>query len=701
MNENPAAMLEYSWSDKSVLLPKVNRNESWLACLVILAVFFKKDLNFVELRSKFNFDDDELQTNKIVDIANQLGLVSRLVKIKIEKIQNLSSFPCILKLKENHYVVVYKIKNNKLFINDPVSSKKSLSLEELKSNFTGQILEITSANNIKLRKQKIKLKLSDFWSDISGLKRILTQIVFLSLLIQIFIVSAPFFSQNVVDHVLPKGDKNLLFILACSFILLIIFEMTLTAIRNLSIMHLSTKLNIQMSSNLFSHLIQLPVNFFQKAHMGDTLSRFDSLENVKQLLTTGSVTVLVDSAVVITTLIMMSIYSIKLTLIILGIAAIYLIIRLIIYTKIQELTKHGLEAHGEVATSFIESIRAIQSVKVFQKESQRHSLWVNKYVMAMNYDIRIARWRVVEETTHGLIYGIENILVIYFISTQVMENTLSMGMFFAFMSYKIIFVTSANSLISKAMEFRLVTTHLDRLSSIVFTPKDDFFKNYFPDRKSPAIEGHLKCDKISFKYENTEEYVIRDLSLDIKKGESVALIGPSGIGKTTLIKILMGLIQPTSGRVMVDGVNIMHHSRYRASIAAVLQEDELIYGTIAENISFFDEDEDVNFVSTCARNACIYEDVIKMPQGFNTLVGDVGASLSGGQIQRILLARALYRKPFILFLDEATSNLDGKTEGLVNENVQSLKITRIIIAHRKDTIESVDRIIDLEHLLQA
>ncbi|NGZ94478.1 ATP-binding cassette domain-containing protein, partial [Vibrio aestuarianus subsp. cardii] len=288
-------------------------------------------------------------------------------------------------------------------------------------------------------------------------------------------------------------------------------------------------------------------------------------------------------------------------------------------------------------------------------------------------------------------------IVIYIAARFIISGELSLGMLYAFISYKDQFVTRMGSFIDNAVELKMVSVHLERLSDVVFTPIEGNIINYDNNER---FEGDIEVKGISFRHSDFEGYIFTDLSFHVKPGESVVIVGPSGRGKTTLLKCMMGLLKTSTGQILSNGIEISKLPNFRTKIAAVMQDDSLFTGSIIENITFFDSDSDSDFdmswVITCAKTAAIHDDIEAMPMGYHSLIGDMGTVFSGGQKQRILLARALYVKPRILFLDEATSSLDSELEHIVNSNIKSLNITRICIAHRGDTIRSADRVIELK-----
>ena len=406
-------------------------------------------------------------------------------------------------------------------------------------------------------------------------------------------------------------------------------------------------------------------------------------------------------------LIVMGFYDISLMLLVLGITLFYGILRISLFMPLRHLSEEQIVAQAKQDSHFMESVRAIQTIKLFQKEHERENKWKNLQVTTLNKTVSIQKWNIFYNISNHLLFGLENILVIYFGATMVIEGNMTVGMLFAFVSYKNRFIAASDSFIIKFLEFKIVKLHLERISDIAFTIKEKEYKN---DRIDPSedliklgdlgfneIKGDIVVSNLSYTYGTSELPVFKNLNFKVLSGESVAIVGPSGCGKSTLLKCLMGLLEPTSGTITIDGKPLKSIDDFRPQISAIMQDDNLLSGTLADNISCFDSNIDYMRVEKSARLADIHEDIIRMPMKYNTLVGDMGSSLSGGQKQRIFIARALYREPKILFMDEATSHLDNKSEKKISIVVQSMGLTRIIVAHRKETILSADRCIELNN----
>ncbi len=690
---NPAHLLQFSGFNKLQLILQTEAAECGLACLAMISYFYGYRVDLNSLRQRFSISLKGASLSSLINIADQLELSCRPLRLEVEELDQLT-LPCILHWNMNHFVVLKKVTHKSIVLIDPAVGERVIDKRQVGKNFTGVALELLPTKKFEKKDDVKRLRFSDLWERLVGLKRSLTQVFILSLFLQTFTIVAPFYMQLVIDDVIVSHDQNLLLVLALGFGLLMLINVAVTALRSLVIMLMSSQMNIQIASNLFRHLIRLPLDWFEKRHIGDVISRFGSLDAIKQLLTTGLVETVVDGIMVIGTLIMMFIYSSQLAWVVIFALTVYGLFRMALYRPLRQLNEENIIANAKEDSNFIETIRAVQTIKLFNNETQRQSVWQNLYADAMNTGIRLTKLNIGYSSINGLLFGIENIIVIYLAATNVISGTMSVGMLYAFMAYKGQFTGKATSVIEKLIQFKMLSLHLTRLGDIALTPieSEDSMST-----TSPVI-GQLQLDMIDFQYSSGESLILERASIVIKAGESVAIVGSSGCGKSTLMKVMLGLLKPDKGQVRIDGIDIskLGNNNYRNQIAAVMQDDQLLSGSIADNICFFDPEFDLKKIEACAKLAAIHDDIMAMPMAYNSLIGDMGNTLSGGQKQRVILARALYKKPKILFLDEATSHLDCALEHHVNESIKYLKMTRIIIAHRQETINSADRVLSLE-----
>ena len=699
----PETLLNFGSSHRLPVILQAETAECGLVCLAMVAAYHGYNTDIVSLRQRFAVSSHGTNLKAIINTAGRMHFASRAIRLEVEQLNQLQR-PAILHWDLNHFVVLKEVKQRYLIIHDPAVGERKMKSVEFAEHFTGVALELTPTGDFEAVEIKQTLKLNQFWTHIIGFKLSMLQVLLLALLLQLFAVISPYYMQTVVDNVLLRNDDNLLLVLALGFGLLLIIRTGTNTLREFVVIHLSNRLSIQMAANLFRHLIRLPMDYFYKRHMGDIISRFGSLNTIQNLLTTGLITAIVDGVMVLITLMVMFFYSIRLTLIVLTAMVLYAFLRFTLYSPLRLLTEEGIIAKAKVDSHFMESIRAIQTIKLFQRENDRQSQWHNYMADSMNKGIRMSKWNVGYGVLNSLLTGMENLVVIYFAALAIMGNLMSIGMFYAFMSYKDRFESSITSLIGKWIELKILGLHMDRLADIAFTPIEAVDNNINTtlieqDRNTSArveiLHGRIEVRDLSFRYSTLDVPVFSNLNFVVEAGENVAITGPSGCGKTTLIKCLMGLLTPTEGEILIDGqpFHILRH--YRSQIAGIMQDDKLMSGTISDNIACFAHKIDIDRVHTCARQACIHHEISSMPMQYNTLVGDMGTSLSGGQYQRVVLARALYRGPRILFMDEATSHLDVIAEAAINHHIKQLAITRIIVAHRPETTRSADRQINM------
>lgn len=668
--------------------------ECGLASLAMVADAYGMHIGLPELRRHFPISLNGTKLNQLIQIAQQLGFSSRALRLDLGELGKLK-LPCILHWDLNHFVVLSKVSGKHVNVLDPACGERKMMLDELSSHFTGVALELTPAAEFKPQKTAPSVSARQLVGPVRGLWPALAQILLLSVALQVFVLLAPFFLQWAVDQVLVSADRDLLVVLGLGFGLALLLQVGIGLLRGWSVVYLSSKLGLQWMGNVFAHLLRLPLDFFEKRHLGDVTSRMASVQTIQKTLTTSFVEAIIDGMMAVVTLALMLVYSWKLALVTLLAVALYLGIRAIAYRPMRDRTEQQLVAAAKQQTHLLESLRGMQSLKIAGEESLRRSTYDNLLNDTVNQDVKLARMSLGFSGASQMVFGIERIAVIWIGAKLALDGVFSVGMLVAYLAYKDQFATRVGGLIDKWVEFRMLRLHGERLADIVLTPPED--DHAMPEALPPAEPG-IEAEGLSFRYAEGEPWVLKDCSFTIAPGESVAIIGASGCGKTTLVKLLLGLLKPTEGTIRVGGHDLhkLGPRNVRAIVGAVMQDDQLFAGSIADNIGFFGPDFDLERIEAAARLAAVHEDIAAMPMGYHGLIGDMGSSLSGGQKQRVILARALYRRPKLLFLDEATSHLDVMRERLVNEAVRQLKLTKVIVAHRPESIASADRVLVME-----
>ena len=693
--------LNFSGKRSLTLIRQAEAAECGLACIAMIAGYFGHRTRLSELRLRYPVSLKGSTLRSLIAVAEKLGMSSRPLKVELESLDQLQT-PCVLHWGMNHFVVLRDVKKGSCVIFDPALGERKYTLNDVSAEFTGVALELSPTSEFKQRKQSPSMRLTDMWSRVSGLKKALTQMLLLSVIVQLFIIAAPFYMQLVVDEVLTKFDTDLLVVLAAGYGFLMLINAAATVLRGYVILYMSNMLGFQMVSNLFRHLLRLPMQWYEKRHVGDILSRFASTQPIRDLFTEGMVSALIDGLMAVTTLVLIFVYSSVLGFVVLAALGLYLLLRWALYKPLRQKFEDNIVAVAREQSTFIESVRGIQSIKIFGHEAERQSIWQNRYADVINSNVRVGKLRLGFQAANNLIFGIENTLVVYLGALAVVEGSLSVGMLFAFMAYKSQFVEKSTMLVERLIEFRLLSLHLERIADIGLALPEggDSAAVSIVTGQGNGNSGdanQLEIENVSFRYADSEPWVLKDLSISVNKGEMVSIIGASGGGKSTLMKLILGLFEPAEGQVRYcgRGPESFGHSAYRSRFGTVMQDDALLAGSIADNICFFDTEPDLERIAGCAENAAIHADIMQMPMGYDSLVGDLGATLSAGQRQRVLLARALYREPEILILDEGTANLDAATELMIIRMLQNLGITRICVAHRQPIIMASDRILTL------
>lgn len=667
--------------------------ECSLACLAMVSGFHGGERNLRELRLGSSLSVRGVNLEQFAGIAQRIGLQGRPLRLEPSEIALLAT-PCVLHWDLNHFVVLVRVSRNRVTIHDPAFGRRILSHADLSRHFTGVALELSRTVEFKqTTPARSTISLRALTGPVSGLKTALTQVLLLSVTIQAFGLLAPLLMQGVVDHVLVGADRDLLALILCALCGVLLLQILATQLRTWSLLYLSTRMGLQWIGSVFGHLLRLPMQFFEKRHLGDISSRVGSVSAIQQTLTTSFVSGLLDGVVALASVALMLHYSTQLAgLTVMAVLA-YLALRLLSYPLFRRANEERLIRAAKEDTYFLESIRGIQSLKLADKECARHAAWQSLVVSTANQDVRIAKIGIVFEASNQLIFGVERILVVGLGALMVLESQFSIGMLIAYLAYKEQFSGRLASLIDTAMEFRMLRLHGERLADIVLTLPETAGRSIVAEC---ALEHNgLVAKGLSFRYSDSDPWILKDCDFSIAPGEAVAIVGPSGCGKSTMAKLMLGLLQPTAGTISVGGSDIsrIDPSLYRSFVAAVMQEDQLFGGSIADNIAFGEAGYDLRKVEEAAKLAAVHDEIVSMPMGYQSLVGDMGTTLSGGQKQRVVLARALYRKPRILFLDEATSHLDAPREQLVNDAISGLALTKVIVAHRPETIASADRVL--------
>jgi ATP-binding cassette, subfamily B, bacterial CvaB/MchF/RaxB len=685
--------LRFGWSSRTPLLLQSEAAECGLACLAMVAGHHGLHIDLGSLRARHGLSLKGATLADLVVLAGALKLSARSMKLEPEQLGRVQ-LPCVLHWDFNHFVVLTEVRRGHCTVHDPAHGERRCSSAELARHFTGIALELAPRHDFEVANQRRSLKLGALIGPLPGLRSAAVRIGAVAAVLQLLVLIAPFYLQWVVDQVLLAQDVDLLVVLAIGFGLLALLQAGVTALRGGLLMVVGTTLNLQMQSRLMQHLVRLPMAWFGKRHIGDVVSRFESASSIQRTLTGSLIETLIDGATALLTLGLMFFYAAPLAGVSAGAAALYAGLRAATHRPLRQATEEQIVRNARQHSHFLESVRGIQCIRLHAHEHSRVSAWRDLAVDHFNAALRTQRLALVHQSLQGLLLGLENVITVGLGAMLVLKtaegSAFSVGMLFAFFAYKTQFMQRFNSLVDKGLELRMLRLHTDRIADVALQAAEPDDDAALPDDEPPIAAGAIALNHVGFAYAESDAPVLQDVSFSIAAGETVAIVGRSGGGKTTLVKLMLGLLAPTHGSITIDGMPLrqLGAARYRRAVASVMQDDQLFAGSIAENICFFEPQPDVARIERCARLAAVADDIAALPMRYHTLVGD--------QKQRILLARALYRRPRILFLDEATSHLDVMRERSVNAAIRALGITCVIVAHRPETIASADRVIALE-----
>lgn len=659
--------------------------------MAMIARYTGHDVDLNGMRQRFPVSLAGTKLRALMDLAGQFGIATRALRADVEAVPRLR-MPAILHWDLDHFVVLKAVRRGRVVIHDPALGRRVLGMSEFSRHFTGVVLELAPTARVAPVVARSPTHLKHLWSRLDGFWPALAQVLGLSALLQAAVFAAPFYLQLSVDEAIATGHVDLLDVLAIGFGGLVLVRVGLTALRSWTLQSIGFLMSFQIVGNLVHHLLRVRAAYFEKRHVGDILSRIESVRPIHEALTQGVASTFIDGLMALMAGVILFVYSPSLAALVIASVMLGLVYTYALYPAQRRHTEEQIVAAAKAHSHLIESLRASTVIKLTGREAEREGMWRNRYADVMNASFAAGRLSIGMTAGQGLISGLQIVLVVYLAARQIVaDDSFSFGMLFAFMSFRQTFTDRSLALVNQVVQFSYLHLHLDRLGDIVHAERDT---PSVPAEIASPILGGIAMRSLSFRYGAGEPLVLDDVGLDVPPGAFVAFTGPSGGGKSTLLKLMLGLYPPTSGDIRLDGALATPAlwPSWRKHVGVVTQDDQLLSGTIADNISFFDPDIDMAKVRDAARAAKVHDDIVSMPMQYLSPVGDMGSTLSRGQHQRVLLARALYRDPQVLFLDEGTANLDQDTEAKIVELVASLPITRIVVAHRPALLQAADTV---------
>lgn len=659
-------------------------SECALAALAMVASAWGLKADLAAFRAKVAVTPRGVNLRTLMNLASSLGLAPRPIRIGLQRVGDIQT-PAILHWNLDHFVVLEKVQGGIATIVDPGRGRLAMTLDQMSPHFTGIAVEFTPTDQFKPAVVRLSRSFRRAWFDDRRLRSSALTMLWLTVLLQLTIIATPFAYRSIIDH--SAASTHLVEITA-GIVLLMMVQAGSTWTRGLVTARLGGIFVHRVSTHIVARLFSLPVAFFQRQMLGDVLSRVRSVDSVRRFVTDQAAPLVIDLLVGLVTAALMITFSPHLAIIVIVGLSIESAVRMLTLRKQRELSEDLLEAEAKEMSRLLESVRAIQAIKLAGRESQRFAVWENELIRVLNASARLTRRRGAISAITSAAGALEWAAVLAVGVLGVGFPPVTTGVLFGFLAYRGVFRERVSTVMESIWAMQLAGVHVRRLDDLMLAEPE-------PQGGSlTRIEGPgtLKLQNITFRYAPTEPLVLDNVSLEIPAGACVAIVGPSGAGKSTLVKLILGIEKPTAGGITLDGVAIENVNRqtWRERFGVVMQDDTLLAGSINENIAFFDPRIDIDKVRAAARDAAIHDEIQALPMDYGTLVGDLGAQVSGGQRQRLLIARALYREPGIILFDEGTANLDAASEQKISEVLAALALTRIVVAHRSHLLTVAD-----------
>ncbi|MGI9165591.1 MAG: peptidase domain-containing ABC transporter [Pyrinomonadaceae bacterium] len=679
-------------------LLQLSETDCGAACLAMILRYYGKHVSINRLRDLANVSREGATLHSVAEAAESLGFHSRGIRASYEHLLKVE-LPAVAHWEGFHYIVLYEARPDRVVVADPAIGLRKLTREQFEKGWTGYLLLLTPTPTLE-KVTESKTTFGRFLPLLKPYRGLLFEIFLASLVLQLFGLASPIFTQVIVDKVLVHKSTSMLNILLIGMLLIAIFQTATMALRYYLLVHTTRRIDMQMVVNFYRHILSLPMRYFEERKVGDILKRFNENARIRDFLTGRALGVTLDCLMIFVYLALMFYYNAKLTLLALAFIPGYVILTLVVTPIFKRQFREAFEKEAEADSQMVESVTGVGTVKATAAERRIRWKLEGLIVKSLNVQFRSALTGMGTISIGNMLQTLNTLFLFWYGAHLVIDGELSVGQLVAFNVLVGSVTRPILSVVDLWREFQEINIALERLNDVFEAkPEEDPTKQALINM--PRIRGHIKFDNVTFRYPTRpDRNALQNVTLEILPGQTIALVGRSGSGKTTFANMLLRLHQPNDGRIYVDGYDLRQVAlnSLRSQIGVVPQDVFLFSGTIRENIAFGDPDAPLEQVVGASMLAGAHEFVSELPLGYETKIGERGQSLSGGQKQRIAIARALFKKPRILIFDEATSALDTESERAIQQNLdQILKDrTTLIIAHRLSTVRNADVIVVMD-----
>lgn len=683
-------------SKKVPYIEQMEHSECGLACLAMVLGYYGHQTSLSSLREEIGVPKGGFSILQLKEIAGHYNLDCKAFKGEAKDlISNTSNYPFIIFWENKHFVILEKVKKRHLIIVDPALGRRTISYQEFSEKYSGIFLSLKP--NESFAKVKLPNYLVFLLRYIRNSPKLIVSIITFSLLIQLCALSLPLITKWVTDEVLLQSDIQKLPVVGFLIIFILMSFAVISTIRGIFIAKLQTLLDKNMMTHFFDHLLHLPFGYFENRAKGELLFRANSYVYIRHILSTRMISLFIDGLLLFTYGILMLNMASELGIMVISIG-IGLFALLLFSTHItHNITNQDVTNQAKVQQVMTEAINGITDIKVMGLEKKFYKEWLGNFHKQLKSSERRSIWMTLLNIPPSTVQFILPLSILFAGGYGVISGSISLGTLVAFSTMALSFINPITTIGMAYSEIISLKSYIQRLHDVIDTAVEEY--DLSKEIDMGQLKGDIDIENLSFRYNRYSEDILKDINLSVSAGETVAIVGKSGSGKSTLAKLLLQLYDPTEGSIRYDGIDAatFNKKQLRAQFGAVLQETVLFNKSVSENITLGEKDITPDQLLIACQRADIIEDILSSPIGFETIISEQGANFSGGQRQRLILARALVKEPPILILDEATSALDNLSEKRIDYNISSLKSTRIIIAHRLSTIKNADKIVVLNN----